>query len=194
MPLGPLHDGLRSFFTYTNFTHLKIQWFKNSGPACVLGRAASPWFRPRAPALHRPPSRASPLVFLMLLVFRASSRSPRCSRFASLALSSLSLFLVLFVLALSLSGAPRLQVRRACAPVLGIRKSLICESFRYPLVNLEETKYFGPSRDGLNTPSFDVQYFSLHHFVRSLGFYSFLGGRRKLPQAGEVRRPLGPAW
>ena len=116
MPLGPLHDGLRSFFTYTNFTHLKIQWFKNSGPACVLGRAASPWFRPRAPALHRPPSRASPLVFLMLLVFRASSRSPRCSRFASLALSSLSLFLVLFVLALSLSlrcaapaGAPRLR-------------------------------------------------------------------------------------
>ena len=97
-------------------------------------------------------------------------------------------------LSLSLSGAPRLQVRRACAPVLGIRKSLICESFRYPLVNLEETKYFGPSRDGLNTPSFDVQYFSLHHFVRSLGFYSFLGGRRKLPQAGEVRRPLGPAW
>ena len=96
--------------------------------------------------------------------------------------------------ALSLSGAPRLQVRRACAPVLGIRKSLICESFRYPLVNLEETKYFGPSRDGLNTPSFDVQYFSLHHFVRSLGFYSFFGGRRKLPQAGEVRRPLGPAW
>jgi len=96
----------------------------------------------------------------MLLVFRASSRSPRCSRFASLALSSLSLFLVLFVLALSLSlslsGAPRLQVRRACAPVLGIRKSLICESFRYPLVNLEETKYFGPSRDGLHTPSFDV--------------------------------------
>ena len=93
--------------------------------------------------------------------------------------------------ALSLSGAPRLQVRRACAPVLGIRKSVICESFRYPLVNLEETKYFGPSRDGLNTPSFDVQYFSLHHFVRSLGFYSFLGGRRKLPQAGEVRRPRG---
>ena len=61
--------------------------------------------------------------------------------------------------ALSLSGAPRLQVRRARAPVLGIRKSLICESFGYPLVNLEETKYFGPSRDGLNTPSFDVQYF-----------------------------------
>ena len=49
----------------------------------------------------------------------------------------------------------------------------------------------GPSRDGLNTPSFDVQYFSLHHFVRSLGFYIFLGGRRKLPQAGEVRRPPG---
>ena len=142
MPLGPLHDGLRSFFTYTNFTHLKIQWFKNSGPACVLGRVASPWFRPRAPALHRPPSRASPLVFLMLLVFRASSRSPRCSRFASLALSSLSLFLVLFVLALSLSGAPRLQVRCACAPVLGIRKSLLCERFPYQLVNLEENKIF----------------------------------------------------
>ena len=150
MPLGPLHDGLRSFFTYTNVTHLKIPWCKKRGPAGVLGRAASPWFRPRAPALHRPPSRASPPVFLMLLVFRASSRSPRCSRFASLALSSLSLFLVLFVLALSLSGAPRLQVRRACAPVLGIRKSLICESFRYPLVNLEETKYFGPSRAGLS--------------------------------------------
>ena len=96
--------------------------------------------------------------------------------------------------ALSLSGAPRLQVRRACAPVLGIRKSLICESFRYPLVNLEETKYFGPSRDGLNTPSFDVQYFSLHPFLRPIDFYSFLGGRRKLPQAGEGRRPLGPAW
>ena len=92
----------------------------------------------------------------MIIIFSVSSRSPRCSRFASLALSSLSLFLVLFVLALSLSGAPRLQVRRACAPVLGIRKSLICESFRYPLVNLEETKYFGPSRDGLHTPSFDV--------------------------------------
>ena len=90
-----------------------------------------------------------------------------------------------FSRSLSLSGAPRLQVRRACAPVLGIRTSLICESFGYPLVNLEETKYFGPSRDGLNTPSFDVQYFSLHHFVRSLDFYSFLGGRRKLPQAGQ---------
>ena len=78
-----------------------------------------------------PLERLRDFLFL-LIVFRASSRSPRCSRFVSLALSSLSLFLVLFVLALSLSlsGAPRLQVRRACAPVLGIRKSLICESFR----------------------------------------------------------------
>ena len=44
--------------------------------------------------------------------------------------------------ALSLSGAPRLQVRRARAPVLGIRRSLICERFPYPLVNLEENKIF----------------------------------------------------
>ena len=121
--------------------------------------------------------------------------SPRRARFLSLALSSLSLFLVFFrYRVLSLSGAPRLQVRRARAPVLGIRKSLICESFRYLPVNFEETKNFGPSRDVLNTLSFDDQYFSRHHFVRSIDFYCFLGGRRKLPQAGEVRRLLGPAW
>jgi hypothetical protein len=34
--------------------------YAHSGPACVLGRVASPWLRPRAPALQRPPSRASP--------------------------------------------------------------------------------------------------------------------------------------
>ena len=115
----------------------------NSGPACVLGRVASPWLRPRAPALQRPPSRASPrFVSFLITVFCASSRYLRCSPFLSLALSSFSLFLLFFVLALSLSlsRAPRLQVRRDCASVLGIRKSLIFESFRYPLVNFEDNK------------------------------------------------------
>ena len=141
MPFGPLHDGLRLFFTQTKCTHVTRQCFTNSGPACVLGRVASPWLRPRAPALQRPPSRASPrFVSFLITVFCASSRYLRCSPFLSLALSSFSLFLLLFVLALSLSRAPRLQVRRDCASVLGIRKSLIFESFRYPLVNLEDNK------------------------------------------------------
>jgi hypothetical protein len=94
--------------------------YAHSGPACVLGRVASPWLRPRAPALQRPPSRASPRFFSFLInVFRASSRYPRSSPLLSLALSSFSLFLLLFVLTLSLSlyltcaapaGAPRLRV------------------------------------------------------------------------------------
>ena len=94
------------------------------------------------------------MYFVLLLVPLAVLVSPR-----SLSPPFRFFSFFSFSRSLSLSGAPRLQVRRACAPVLGIRKSLICESFRYPLVNLEETKYFGPSRDGLNTPSFDVQYF-----------------------------------
>ena len=142
MPFGPSRDGRSFFFTYRQFTHVTIQCFTNSGPACVLGRAASPWLRPRAPALQRPPSRASPrFVSFLITVFCASSRYLRCSPFLSLALSSFSFFLLFsFSLSLSLSRAPRLQVRRDCASVLGIRKSLLFESFRYPLVNLEDNK------------------------------------------------------
>ena len=133
MHFGPFHDGLCTqiwvFFTYTNFTHVKMQCFKNSGQACVLGRVASPWLRPRASALQRPLSSASAIYFpslfsfplarsLLLFAFPPSFRSR----------------------SLSFSRAPRLQVRRDCASVLGIRTSLIFESFRYPLVNLEDNK------------------------------------------------------
>ena len=54
---------------------------------------------------------------------------------------------------------------------------------------------FAPSRDGLNVPSLDADYFGFPPLLSSIPCFSLLSrGRRQLPQAGEVRRPLGPAW
>ena len=55
--------------------------------------------------------------------------------------------------------------------------------------------HFVPSRDGLNVPSFEAKYVFLPPLLSSAPCFShFFRGRRHLPQAGEVRRPLGPAW
>ena len=52
--------------------------------------------------------------------------------------------------------------------------------------------HFVPSRDGLNVPSFDAEYFFLPPLLSSIPCFSLLfRGRRQLPQAGEVRRPRG---
>ena len=49
---------------------------------------------------------------------------------------------------------------------------------------------FVPSRDGLNVPSFDAEYFFFPPLLSSIPWFShFFRGRRQLPQAGEVRRP-----
>ena len=54
---------------------------------------------------------------------------------------------------------------------------------------------FVPSRDGLNAPSFDADYFFFPPLLSSIPWFSYIfRGRRQLPQAGEVRRPPGPAW
>ena len=51
---------------------------------------------------------------------------------------------------------------------------------------------FVPSRDGLNVPSFDAEYFFFPPLLSSIPCFSMLfRGRRQLPQAGEVRRPPG---
>ena len=51
---------------------------------------------------------------------------------------------------------------------------------------------FVPSRDGLNVPSFDAEYFLFPPLLSSIPCFSLLlRGRRQLPQAGEVRRPRG---
>ena len=50
--------------------------------------------------------------------------------------------------------------------------------------------HFVPSRDGLNVPSFDAEYFLFAPLLSSIPCFSLLfRGRRQLPQAGEVRRP-----
>ena len=50
--------------------------------------------------------------------------------------------------------------------------------------------HFVPSRDGLNVPSFDAEYFFFPPLLSSIPCFSLLfRGRRQLPQAGEVRRP-----
>ena len=57
--------------------------------------------------------------------------------------------------------------------------------------------HFVPSRDGLNVPSFDAEYFFFPPLLSSIPWFShFFRGRRQLPQAGEVRRPPrgGSAW
>ena len=52
--------------------------------------------------------------------------------------------------------------------------------------------HFVPSRDGLNVPSFDAEYFFFPPLLSSIPCFSLLfRGRRQLPQAGEVRRPRG---
>ena len=55
--------------------------------------------------------------------------------------------------------------------------------------------HFVPSRDGLNVPSFDAEFFFFPPLLSSIPwFLHFFRGRRQLPQAGEVRRPSGAAW
>ena len=50
--------------------------------------------------------------------------------------------------------------------------------------------HFGPSRGGLNVPSFDAEYCFFPPLLSSIPWFSTVcRGRRQLPLAGEVRRP-----
>ncbi len=53
--------------------------------------------------------------------------------------------------------------------------------------------HFVSSRDGLNVPSFDAEYFfcSLHYFIRSLVFQCFLGGGGSCRRQGKSAAPVG---
>ena len=50
----------------------------------------------------------------------------------------------------------------------------------------------GPSRDGLNVPSYDADFFcSVHYFLRSLAFHSFLGGGGSCRRQWKSAAPVG---
>ena len=89
------------------------------------------------------------------------------------------------------------HVRRACAPVGGSRKSRFLHCFVYLLVSMGENEAFGAfARWSLPLVQAKRNLRSLKS-AASAGdplISSFKRGRRQLPQAGEVRRPLGPAW
>ena len=53
--------------------------------------------------------------------------------------------------------------------------------------------HFVPSRDGLNVPSFDAEYFLLPSitFLRSLGFHIFSGGGGSCRRQGKSAAPAG---
>ena len=92
-----------------------------------------------------------------------------------------------------------LRVRRACALVVGSRKSLFFDSFSYALVSMVENEAFWGLRALVPVSHAGETYFSLLEIIDSATsagdplVSQLLRGRRQLPQAGEVRRPPGPA-
>ena len=82
---------------------------------------------------------------------------------------------------------------------------MIFSRFALPLENTKENAAFWPCSSARLTRAFCIirayallRIISAHAHVRIICahaiFAILFGGRRKLPQAEEVRRPLGPAW